>query len=152
MPLKLLMTKKGNAFVAEDQFSIESMQKLKNDIQVRIVATVPRSLKQHRLLFGILSLVKDSQPEPRLFLTTDDVLTAIKEGLGYTERWVHLDGSVTFKPKSIDFATMDQADFNEFFESAVNLVITRILPNVKKKSFMRELFDMLKERGPWDFR
>jgi hypothetical protein len=147
MSISCFFKKTGKTLVAVDALDMETLQRIPNDTIVKATIIVPRSIKQHRLFFGILTLIRDSQEEPRLFATTDEVLDAIKEGLGYVEKRHHLDGSIWFKPKSIDFSTLDGAAFSEWFDSALHLITTKILPNVERKDFEKMLFNMLGERG-----
>jgi hypothetical protein len=49
-------------------------------------------------------------------------------------------------PKSISFASMDQAKFTTFFDGAVRLICQYILPGISDEELRRQVFEMLGDR------
>lgn len=152
MATNLVLTKRGHALVADETHSMELMQRIKEGQQVRAVVTVPRNLKHHRLLFALLNTVIKAQNEPVLYPTTEALLDAIKIGTGHVREVRDFNGSTHFVPASIDFGSLGQVQFSEWFDHAVNLILQRVLPHIPKKSLEQEIYNMLGERGPDDFR
>ncbi len=156
MAVTLFLTKRPDAFIATDHAMIEAMNGIKNGETVKAVITVPRNLQHHKLLFALLNLVWKSQPEPQMFPTVESLLDTLKMATGHvkevrTVTQTH-DGkfswSVILVPDSISFAAMDQVSFREWFDSAVRIILERVLPNCNKADLEQQVYDMLREPGP----
>lgn len=148
MATNLILTKRGNALIADDSLSIEHIAKIKEGQRVRCVVTVPRNIGHHRLLFAMLNLVMSNQPEPKLFPTTDGLLDALKMATGHVREVRDLKGNTHFVPKSIDFATLDDIQFREWFDQAVTVILERILPHMPRGTLEQELYTMMGQGGP----
>lgn len=72
---------------------------------------------------------------------------AIKVALGYGETVKLPDGRAILIPGSISFAAMDQGEFEQFYERAVELILTRILPGVDRPELDAQVMDILDGRG-----
>lgn len=138
----------GNTFVIEGQDSIEACRKIKEGQAVKATFSVPRSLKFHRLFFALLTIVYEAQEEPRLFPTAESLLECLKIALGHVREMKDLEGNIHFIPKSIDFASMSQEEFSEFFDRAVDVILKHILPNNNKLGLEEAIFQMLGEPTP----
>ena len=128
----------------------------------------PRSQQHHRLFFALLKIVSDNHPDGA---SVDMLLDIIKLGVGHTTLvklpqrvlgriiaqlmpWlkqfipssyldITLRGDVYYAvPKSISFAAMDEDEFGEFFNKAVDYIIAEILPGIDKDALTREVYDM----------
>ena len=107
---------------------------------VRAVISRPRNVQHHRKFFA---LIKAIFPHQELYPTEATLLAAIKVALGYGETVKLPDGRAIIIPKSISFAKMDQAAFTQFYDRAVSLILTRILPGVSRADLAREVADIL---------
>lgn len=148
MATNVILTKRGRTLVAEEALSIETLCRIKEGQTVRAVITVPRNLKHHRLLFALLNTVLKGQADPPLYPTTKALLNAIKMGTGHIEEVRDLHGRTHFMPASIDFASLDEVAFSEWFDHAVNLILQRVLPNCVRGDLEQQIYDMLHEPGP----
>jgi hypothetical protein len=144
MSIKIILRKKGNYLVAVDALSIENLSKIKEGNDVVASISIPRSIQHIRLFFHILNIVYKSQPEPALFSTDEDLLDVIKIAVGHCREVKDLKGNTHFVPKSIDFSSMDQSEFSQFFDKAMDLIITQILPNCPKKTLENEVYEALR--------
>lgn len=151
MASNLILTKRGNSLVAEDVATLEIMQRIEEGKRVRAVVTVPRNLKHHNLLFALLNTVWKAQPEPRRFPTQYSLLDALKMATGHVREVMDLQGKIHYVPASIDFASMDQVKFSEWFDAAITVILERVLLNVGREALETEIYHMLGERGPNDF-
>lgn len=146
---RLLAFEEGAVLVPTDPFSIDAVRGMAEHEDVKATLTRSRNIKHHRMFFALLNIVFESQNQ---FPTLEGMLDAIKIGLGHFEEIHGLDGKIYVKPKSISFASMDQKSFEEFYNAAVNLILTRIMPNMKRADLEQRVFEIMGERGPNDKR
>lgn len=152
MASSLILIKRGHTLVAEDRHVVDLLARIKEGQTVKAVVTVPRNLRHHRLLFAMLNTVLKAQTEPVVFPTTKMLLDALKIGTGHVREVRDLDGNIHFVPDSIDFASLDQVAFSEWFDHAVNVILERVIPHMPKATLEQEIYNMLGERGPDDMR
>ena len=138
----------GNTFVIEGQDSIEACRKIKEGQAVKGTFSVPRSLGHHRLFFALLTLVYEAQEEPRLFPSVEALLECLKIALGHVREMKDLEGNLHFIPKSIDFASMSQGEFCQFFDRSVDVILKHILPNSTQEGLEEAIFQTLGEPTP----
>ena len=151
MALTAIFTKQGRNLIADERITIEGMEKIKNGQQVKAIVTVPRNLQQHRLLFALLNLVIQGQPEPAIYPTTESLLTALKYATGHVHEVKDMNGVIHLIPKSISFAELDQVDFAEWWDKAINIICTRILPHCNRADLEREIYRALGEITPDEY-
>lgn len=98
--------------------------KLGQTVEMR--AKRPRNPQHHRKLFALLGIVAENCEQ---FTGPDDVLVAVKAATGHG-RWLELQGASRpiFMPDSINFASMDQTEFESFYDLAVAAVQRWWLP------------------------
>lgn len=144
MGLKLIMMKQGNALLAQDEFAYEDLRKIKDGTIVKVELKHARSLQQLKLLHALLRVVYDAQSEPQTYPTETALLDALKVATGHFDYWTDLEGNLTQRPKSIDMASMDQKDFNAWFEQVIKIIIERVIPNCPKAGLEDQVYSMLK--------
>ena len=112
-------------------------KRIKHGDIVDIEYVQPRSQKFHRLFFALLKLVADNQEK----YSMDEILDVVKIGAGHT-RVIAMPGDFVFRvPKSISFASLDDDEFAAFFRSAVDFVISDLIP-FNREALLREVFDL----------
>jgi len=148
MALTTLMKKDGNTLVADSVLAIEGLQKIPNGEEVKVVVTTPRNLRHHRKFFALLALVMSAQNDPPFYHTVEDLLEEIKLGMGYFKMVKRKDGTQYPKTLSIDFATLDQVAFSEWWDKAIKFILEKILPHVERKTFEDEIYNFLGETTP----
>lgn len=147
--IELLMLKKSNNLSPVDSIGIEALAGFDNGATVKAAITQPRNIRFHRMWFALLQTVFESQT---LFTTLDEMHAAIKIGVGYFEERRTLKGHTYIHPKSISFSKLDNAGFKQFFDRALDVVLTNILPNVKRADIEDRVFEILGEPRPSDLR
>lgn len=143
--LEVLMQKKLGRLIAYDSVSIDLIDTLKEGAVVTARLTQARNIQHHRLWFALLQTVYSAQT---LFTTLDEMHDAIKVATGYCEERKLIDGTTYWHPKSISFAKMDQTEFRAFFDRAVDIIITKILPNASQADLEARIYEILGEPGP----
>lgn len=103
---------------------------------VKAKISKPRNPQHHRKFFSMIQLVFENQER---FPTIDHLLTAVKIEAGwYHDVAIDLEGRLVYVPKSISFAKMDQAEFNQFYSKAI-AAVCRLLPNMNAEDLQEEV-------------
>ena len=140
--MKLIFKKIGNSLAPSDDQSYEALAKLKNGDLVEVLISKKRNLQHHRLFFALARKVFENIPEGR-YDNLEAMVTAIKVGVGHCDIIPMKSGEVCYIPHSISFETMQQHEFDVFFQRAVNLIVKDLLPGIDKEALLAEVYQML---------
>lgn len=110
-----------------------------------VTATVrrPRNPKHHRKMFALLNLVWEGTALQGRFPKMENLLDALKVALGHVELFEAVDGTKLTKPKSINFESLDQAAFEEFYNGVVEIVVQQLVPHLSRDDLEREVEKMI---------
>jgi hypothetical protein len=99
-----------------DQWADEFMAGLKDGQEVLVTVRKPRSVRQHRLLFGLIKLTMDNTDR---WATKEVLLNDLKLATGLFETRISAFNGMPYPvPASISFGSMPQSAFNEWFQKA----------------------------------
>lgn len=123
----------------------EQLIQLPSGTDMKIVVTVPRSLKYHKMFFAMLKIGLDYMDESdRLRLnihTTEELLNRLKLDLGLYDLTILAQdaaglpaGTALYRPRSISFAKMDQTQFKDFFRGCLGVLIQKYVRNQTEDS------------------
>lgn len=145
--LELVMQREGDALVTTDDAGYSALCTIGFDEFITCRITRPRNIKHHRLFFGVLQEVFKNQD---YYATLDAMLDDIKIAVGHFEMVPTKFSDTGFKkrPKSINFAALDQTAFSEFYEKAITFILTEILPRTNRAELEQRVYDILGEPGP----
>lgn len=104
--------------------------KLKTGTVVGGQITQARNLGHHRKFMALVRFVSQHWPwsvEPPPIVT---VMDWIKFATGHVRMSIREDGTAVPIPESIAFESMDQVEFSEFYDEAVEQVNKRLLPEL----------------------
>ncbi len=108
---------------------------------MRIEACSPRNGKHHRKLFALLKLVAENS---ETYNTTERALVAIKLVSGHFETAIHPEtGELIHITKTINYESMDQEEFDKFYNAAIDGVLQHILPTMDRDTADRLLEDIV---------
>lgn len=122
-----------------DPLAEEIMRSLKAGAMVTVEVRKSRNLQHHRLYWSLMQLVADNMDGNYSAEVVSDV---VKIRAGHVIPVRTAKGEV-FLPKSISFAAMDQQDFREFFDRAIQVVTSDILPGLDSETLRREVYEMI---------
>lgn len=108
------------------------------DLNAKI--TQKRSARHHRFYWALIEKVRLAIGK---FPTADSLHTALKLHLGYLEPVITLTGEIKMQAKSTSWSAMDDHDFRVFFEAALSVILSDLLPGVKRYELLREVEEML---------
>ena len=114
------------------------------DEVVKVEISRPRNVLHHRKFFALLDVIFPHQDE---YVTEEDFRAAFTCALGYCTKVKTRTGATVLIPKSISFAKMDQRAFEQFFDRALLLITTRILPGIDRADVEREVAEILAGRN-----
>jgi len=108
-----------------DDDAVAWLGKTKLGQDVLIEPKRPRNVAHHRKLFALIKLAVRNWPEDQGVITEQALLGAIKISLGHCETVTTKKGQWQI-PKSINFESMGQDEFNPFYDGAME-IISRVL-------------------------
>ena len=141
MSLDVTLIKRLGSLRAADDQSAEIVAMLSDGEVVRAELTRPskRSVRHHRMFFALMQIAAEHTG-----WSIEQVLVWAKIATGHCDVVTDREGEVTYIPKSISFAKMDQTQFNAFFERATAAVQERLLPDGTDRN---ELVDEVSARS-----
>jgi hypothetical protein len=136
----LLFRKTLSGLKPADEGAEEALRKVPLDKVVAVKIKRPRNLGHHRKFFALLKIVFENQ---EVYASEQALLAAIKIATGHCVPLVLADGTRAFVPSSISFASMDQTEFEAFWDKVVTLVCAKIIPNLKREDLEAEIMTMV---------
>ena len=100
----------------------------------------PRNGAHHRKFFAMIQIVVANSD----YENSDQVLHLLKLKLGYFEQVINTNGQVTYLPRSISFAKMDQSNFNEFYNQSINIVLRDFLTDWKNSDIENAINEIIR--------
>jgi hypothetical protein len=143
MSATLFLRKTVGGLKPSNRISQEAYDAIPLNAEVKAEITRPRHLVHHRKWFALLQVIF---PHQTAYPTMDSFLAAIKCALGHGETVKLPDGRTVLVPGSISFAKLDQAEFSSFYDRALDLIVTRILPGIGREDVEREVEEILAGR------
>ncbi len=138
--MRVLARRTPAGLVPADEQAQTELRRVPVGKPVYVEITAARNPRQHRLLFAMLNIVAEAGEYP----STEAALVALKLATGLVES-VQMDtnGTVQLIPKSISFANMRQNEFSAWFDSAIQVVVTRWLPSMTSEQLRSEIESMI---------
>ncbi len=98
-----------------------------------------RSLPQHNLFWAVL----DHVAKATKFENAERLLVALKIRLGRYDLMQMPNGRVVPIPQSISFGEMTQGEFQKFFDEAIALICSEVLPGTDSEALVAKFDAML---------
>lgn len=117
-----------------------ALEGVRTDEIVSVEIKRPRNVRFHRKWFAIVSAVF---PHQSLYPTVRVLNNAIKAATGLAKTYALPDGRIIIDTESISFAKMDEAEFEQWAERAIDFVLAHILPRVNKDDLRDEVEQIL---------
>jgi len=118
MEIFLVKTQSG-ALAPFDDADAQRMAKIKTNEVVRAEITKPRNLLFHKKFMALVRLVFENQER---YNSIEDLLVEFKLKVGHYKEHITTDGKIVYVPKSISFSQMDEYEFKEFYNKALNVL------------------------------
>lgn len=133
---KIYLVKRLHALHPADDEATEHLKKVKSGVVFSAEIKRPRNYENHKRYFALLNIVIENQ---EMFRSVDQLKEAIKLELGYVEMIQRMNGEVVQKPKSINFASMNESEFQDYFSRSIDVIIKYILKDVDCQDLINEV-------------
>ena len=125
---KIICRKINGHLVPVDDEASDALAKVRDGRDVTVEFKMSRNPRHHRLFFALIQFVR-IHSDTMATATVKQIKTALKLATGHVETFVDCQtGQSVMVPKSIAFESMDQTEFNKFFDDAVSVIATRWMP------------------------
>ena len=118
MQLNLVRTEHG--LVPIDDESVAAIQKVRVGYDIFVEYKPRRNMKFHKKYFALLNAVILNQDH---YKTVDNLHEAVKFRSGYYETIIPFEGEPFIKTKSIAFHTLDNMEFESFYNIAIDVCV-----------------------------
>lgn len=135
-----LVRKQFSALRAANSDAEELIRKLKDGMDYTIELKRTRNLGWHRKYWLLCSIIAENLPEPTKKEAVSDY---IKMESGHV-RVVRVNGELREYPDSISFSSMNAEGWESFWERAVEVCCTKIIPGLDKEELELELYELLR--------
>jgi Protein of unknown function (DUF1367) len=139
----IIMRRNGDRLVPVAEWERERLMDIPEGRDLTVKITRTRSPKQHRLFWALMQLVVKNHP---YYVRAEQLVEWMKVRLGYVEEVMFHDGQLLTKVSSISFGSMGQDEFQNFFNLAMDVITTEVLPDTSREDLLRELEQMLGEK------
>lgn len=102
----------------------------------------PRNYEFHKKFFALVRLTYDNLPEHLHHMlnirSEEDLLVCLKLDLGYATTVYH-GGKEYIKPQSISFASMDNTEFERFYNRAIDCILHNYLRGTTRANLLENV-------------
>lgn len=105
--------------------------------------TQKRSQRQNRFYWGLLGKIVDNHP---FYRDSKPLHLWIKKRLGYVEKIIFHDGTMSEEVSSTAFDKMDGFEFRPFMDQALEVLCSEVLPGVTRRELLAEVERMLGDK------
>ena len=134
--MKAVFIKQLGTLRPVDREGEEALAKIKNGQQVMVEVKQPRNPDHHRKFFALLNTVYENTEK---FPSVDALLSVVKLMVGHCDTIISGKGEAFHHPKSINFASMGQTEFNEFYDKSLDAICERIMPGTTREELENEV-------------
>lgn len=122
---------------------LDAKKRLKVGRVVKCHVSNPRNYEFHKKFFALVRLTFDNLPtnlaEYWQVHNEEDMLRRFKRDLGYFTSTVNERGEREIEYQSISFSSMEQHEFERFYNQCVDLVLFRYIKGIDKQDLITEI-------------
>ena len=121
---------------AQDQDTeVFGHMKIADGEMVKVKISRPRNYRFHCKFFVMLSIIVSNQDH---YKCIDDLLDVCKLRIGHV-RTVETANGIERFPASISFSSMDDTEFSEFYDRAINWMLAEVIPGLQRQHLDAEV-------------
>lgn len=143
MATDILLVREGNKLGAAEPWGAEAIEAMHHGEMVTATLRRTRNPGHHRKFFALLNVVYKAQTR---YATLEHLLNAVKIATGhYDVCSIEMRGFPVQVciPKSISFAKMGQTAFEQFYNKAVDFILTEVIPGLDRDDLERQVLEIL---------
>ena len=142
--------KTDHGLMPDGAIAAEWFNKVKTGKLVNAKVTLPRNGKFHRKFFAMLNAAYANHEWPEIETAFGPARTSfdmfrkyVIVKAEYYEIDLTTDGKARFVPKSINFASMDEAEFEKLYSDVLDVILKQFLTNWTDRDMERAVNTML---------
>lgn len=137
------LTHGGRALVASDKKSDAALRRLEfGDIVVADVRR-PRNPKHNAKFWVLMQTVWESTEVQDRYASPRALAKAIELALGYFDTIKLPDGTVGYAIHSLNFESMPQDEFSEFYKQAIDVIVTQLTPHLNREDLEKRVMELV---------
>ena len=148
----VLMKTSADVLIPYDEAAAEFVRKCKTGELLHSDYKRVRNYKFHRKYFALIKFAFDQwEPKGELTYKGEPVtknMNRFRKDIailsGFFETTVNLKGEVRLEAKSISFAQMDEIEFEQLYNTTINVVLSRILTRYTRKDLDEVVENLLR--------
>lgn len=140
MPDTIIMRRRGQSLVPVSNMDAEALEEFPEGRDLTVTITRVRSHKQHRFFWALLQKICVNS---ETYSTPAKLLLWLKVRLGYVEEVRFHNETVWWVAKSTSFNAMSQDEFKKFFDAALDVIVTEVIPDLNTRHLIREVEEMV---------
>lgn len=139
MAVDVTLKRTTRGFLAANVADAELLSSIGIGDTVRAKISRPRNLKHHKKWFALLHVV---YPHQDTWPTFKHFRLAVQRAMGFFDM-------INGQPydRSISFAKMDQAEFEQFYSNGIKVICERIVPAIDAEDLTAEVEEILKGKS-----
>ena len=134
------LTKRIGGLIPSDPITADLVSKLPFGATIKAKVSKPRNPKHHAKIWALMTKVVEAGAP---FPTAESLMFYIKVRTGHCDMVQGIRGHKFPMPRSISFAAMDQTAFSAFYDAAVKVICTEVLPGLTDGELMAEINQMV---------
>lgn len=149
MPETLMMRRMGLHLLPCSAVDEEALGEFPEGRDLTVTVTRNRSHKQHRFFWALLKKICENH---ETYNRPEQLLLWLKIRLGYVEEVRFHNEQVWWVAKSTSFNSMGQEEFKKFFDAALDVIVSEVIPGLNADHLVREVEEMVgfKFNEMWD--
>jgi len=133
--MKTLWVRNGSGLFPASEDAESYMKKVGQGEEVLCEVVRPRNIKFHRKFFKMCALIAENAPGN---YTAREIAGLLELRTGHV-RTVKAKGKIYQWPEEINFAAMDEVEFEKLVDDCTKYVYEEIIPGLEPSDFKREL-------------
>ena len=119
---------------------VEKLSKWKLGEVLRAKINKPRNIKFHRKYFALLNVAFDNQDK---YTNFEDLRVEVQLKCGWYQEHVTTKGQIVYVPKSIAFSKMDEIEFSELYDKAIDVILKNFCIGSTKEEINQKVLEIL---------
>lgn len=146
MTTEIAMRREGNRLAPVDQIAADELGHVQIGKDVMVTVRAPRNIRQHRLAWALAQKISEACD---WLHDREDAMDWLKIKSRHV-KLLHnpVTGSVAVIPKSIAFASLDQAAFSRLLNRMIYVICSEIVPGLDENALRQEIMAMVNGDEP----
>lgn len=136
----ITMRREGYRLVPCSLTDEDALRDLPEGRDLTVTVTRSRRPKHHRFFMALLKKVCENH---ETYKRPEQLLLWLKIRLGYVEEVRFHDDKIWWVAKSVSFHAMGQDDFKQFFDAALDVIVSEVIPGLDQYQLLQEVTEMI---------